>query len=189
MLELSVCSDIAITVHQVITRNSHIMELKSRVVDTIQADLVTHIMNLNVGIWNQVWVSDWNQKSVDAFVFAIDDSLCKNQSLVGVYSPICYPIFLRLDSWWVNNKLFPLMVIGSSCFHHDSVIAITQFSQAKTSSDRQVINQIKDLFVSFCMQGHNTSTCIIILKYRKDCSELWTLLQCFHQPCRSFHGQ
>lgn len=151
MLKLSVFTDITVSIHEVLYRNSHIMKFKSSIVYSIESNLVSHIMNLNMGVRNKVFISDWDQKSIYPLVLSFYYGLSKNQCLICMNSSICYPILLGLYCWRVYYKLLSCLVICCCCFHHYCVITIAEFCQTKTASYFKSINLIENVFMSLRM--------------------------------------
>jgi hypothetical protein len=54
------------------------MELQCCVIDSIETYLDTHVIDLNTRVSLEVFVSDWDQESIDAFMFSLDVSLSKD---------------------------------------------------------------------------------------------------------------
>lgn len=80
--------DISVLVHHVFAGNADFVVLKCRVIYTIQAHLDAHIINCHTGERLHILVSDWNQKGIDALIFALDDCLAENERVVCVFEAV-----------------------------------------------------------------------------------------------------
>ncbi len=133
------------------------MEFQCRIVNSIQADLETHIVDLDIGITLEILVSDRYQKRIDPFIFPLDNRLRKHQSHIRMDSSIRDPVLLRLHCRTIDRELLFSLIINGCGLHHYSIVPITQFSQAKTTCDLKTVNHVEKILVSFCVQGHNTT--------------------------------
>ena len=63
------------------------------------------------------------------------------------------PVFLGEGARSVDNELLGLLVIGGGGLHLGGIVAVTQFGEAETPGDLQLVQLLEDPFMAFGVQG------------------------------------
>lgn len=107
---------------------------------------MSHIFDVDPWTWLQFLhfrdfvhasFSDPHDKSIYTFIFAINNRLGENDSVVCMASAVGDPVFLGHGSRTVDDKLFSSFVIGGCCLHLWCVVAVSKFCEAETTHDVQ----------------------------------------------------
>jgi hypothetical protein len=76
------------------SRDFHVAEDKSAVVNPVQTNFNTHIFDENTWHWFHVVVSDLDEEAINSLIFAFDDRLSKDNCPISMASSISNPVFL-----------------------------------------------------------------------------------------------
>jgi hypothetical protein len=144
---------IGVPVEHIDPGNPHIMELESRIIDSIEPQLPPHITNLHSWQLRQLLISHRNDESIHTLVFAFDDGLAEHQCIVGMDSAVGDPVLLREGCRGIDDELFGFVVVGDCGLHLDGVVTVAQLRQAETPSDIELVDQREQEFMAVGMQG------------------------------------
>jgi len=95
--KLTFGSHVGVLVHVILTGNSHVIERYGGVVDSVEAELDSHIGDGDSRHGSHEHVFDLHNESLDTFILAFDDGLTEDQSVVGVLESVGDPVLLTLD--------------------------------------------------------------------------------------------
>ena len=104
---------------------------KSAVVDRVQAKFHAHVFNEDSLAGFHLVISDANYECIYALIFALNDGLRKDNSVVGMTGSIGDPEFLGGNCGRVNNKLLCRRFVCCGSLHFGRIVAVAKFGEAK----------------------------------------------------------
>lgn len=107
------------------------VESQPSIVDAIKSNLPSHIFNHYTFARLHFIISDLHNEAIHTFIHFTYDSLRKDNGVVCMTGTICDPELLGHRRGRVNDKLLPLLVIGSCGLHLWRIVSITEFSEAE----------------------------------------------------------
>ena len=106
-------------------------EAQSRIVDTVQAKLDTHIFDENTFAWLHLLVSDAHNEAINTFVFVSNDCLGEYDCVVSMTSSIGNPELLGKCGWRVNCEFLGYWVVVGGGLHFWSVVAVAELGKTE----------------------------------------------------------
>ena len=109
------------------------IEDKASIVDAVQTELIAHVFNHDATGCIHVVVANADNEAVDALVFALDNCLSKDDSVVGVASTVCDPELLGKSRRGVDSELLSLWVIDGGSLHLGRIVAVSKLGEAEAA--------------------------------------------------------
>ena len=127
------------------------------VIDAVEAHLVTHVFYYHTCAGFHLGVTDSHDEGVHSLILAFDNSLSKDNSIVGVTGTIGDPVLLGKGSGAVDYEFFSLLIISSSSFHLHCIIAVSEFCETEAAHVCEIIDLGHELLVTIGGQGHQST--------------------------------
>lgn len=151
-LEVAILVNIGQTIQHIDSGNLNMVEDKTAIINTIKANLHSHVFNGDTWAWLHLLISDLDNEGVDALVLSLDDGLGKHDGVICMASTVGDPELLTQSSWTINSELLGHVVVGGSGLHLWSIVAVSKLSKAEASHVLQGVNFVHDWQVSLRVQ-------------------------------------
>jgi len=153
-LELAILSDIVERVEHGFTWDAHMVEHESAVVNAIETHLPAHVFDHDALAGLHFVVTNAHDKTVHAFVLAVDPGLGKHDCVVRVACPIRDPELLGQGRWRVDHELLLRIVISGRRFHLGRIITIPQLGETEAAHVLKAINILHERQMPLRMESH-----------------------------------
>jgi len=110
---------------------------------------MAHIFYHDSCAWLLLVISNLDDKGIDAFILALHDGLCEDDSMVGMTCTVGDPILLTLCGWAINNEFIIRFIECSSGLHFWCIITITKFCEAEAAYMLKGVDLIHEWEMSF----------------------------------------